>query len=254
VEEPQHWRVRQELPLPAVGSLPLPKGGLPAIASAFQLHSPAAVEELAASVASLSITPAEPCGKVLQTQSSRHCLSRMLMHLGVSSVDGGALPKSTVLTLHFASPAQALLRCEGGEEMGLDRLQQYIWESDAVAHYAETRNGTASPSSFRHIPRRQRPVCLSTPASVSISFRTLAHHPVLSNGVASIAVWCAGLLEADDSTKMGPWLALGCVSPRRMYHEVQRYEAERTGNDSTRMVVFHLLVRDWFRCIPASCL
>ena len=65
MEEPQHWRVRDELPLPAAASLPLPKGGLPAIASAFQPHSPPALEELSADVASLSITPAEPCDKVL---------------------------------------------------------------------------------------------------------------------------------------------------------------------------------------------
>ena len=58
-------------------------------------------------------------------------------------------------------------------------------------------------------------------------------------------------MEADDSTKLAAWLALGCISPRRVYHEVRRYEAERTSNDSTRMVVFHLLVRDWFRCAPA---
>lgn len=66
MEEPQHWRVREELPPPAAGSLPLPQGGLPAIASAFQPHSPAALEELSASIASLSITPGEPCEKVLQ--------------------------------------------------------------------------------------------------------------------------------------------------------------------------------------------
>lgn len=55
-------------------------------------------------------------------------------------------------------------------------------------------------------------------------------------------------MEADDSSKLSPWLAAGCLSPRRVYREVQRYEAQRTANNSTHMLVFHLLVRDWFRC------
>jgi deoxyribodipyrimidine photolyase len=38
---------------------------------------------------------------------------------------------------------QAVMPFEGGEAAGLRRLKQYVWESDAVAHYAETRNGTA---------------------------------------------------------------------------------------------------------------
>ena len=50
----------------------------------------------------------------------------------------------TVMLTPLASPAQALLRSEGGEAAGLRRLQQYIWETNAVAHYADTRNGMAS--------------------------------------------------------------------------------------------------------------
>ena len=29
-----------------------------------------------------------------------------------------------------------------------------------------------------------------------------------------------GMLGADYSTKFSPWLALGCISPRIIYHEV----------------------------------
>ncbi|MEX1346070.1 MAG: DASH family cryptochrome [Candidatus Limnocylindrales bacterium] len=56
-----------------------------------------------------------------------------------------------------------------------------------------------------------------------------------------------GMLGGDYSSKLSPWLALGCVSPRRVYAEVLRYEQERVRNDSTYWLVFELLWRDFFR-------
>ncbi|MBE7177437.1 MAG: DASH family cryptochrome [Mucilaginibacter polytrichastri] len=56
-----------------------------------------------------------------------------------------------------------------------------------------------------------------------------------------------GLLGADYSTKLSPWLSLGCVSPRFVYDEVKRYERERVANDSTYWLIFELLWRDYFR-------
>ncbi len=61
-----------------------------------------------------------------------------------------------------------------------------------------------------------------------------------------------GLLGADYSSKFSPWLALGCLSPRYIYEEVQAYEAERVRNDSTYWLVFELLWRDYFRFICAK--
>jgi len=56
-----------------------------------------------------------------------------------------------------------------------------------------------------------------------------------------------GMLGGDYSTKFSPWLALGCLSPRLVYAECKRYEAERVSNKSTYWVVFELLWRDFFR-------
>lgn len=58
-----------------------------------------------------------------------------------------------------------------------------------------------------------------------------------------------GMLGSGYSTKLSCWLALGCLSPRRIYEEVQRYEQERVKNDSTRELVHELLWRDYFRLI-----
>ncbi|MEM9164720.1 MAG: DASH family cryptochrome, partial [Cyanobacteria bacterium P01_F01_bin.4] len=61
-----------------------------------------------------------------------------------------------------------------------------------------------------------------------------------------------GMVGADYSSKFSPWLALGCLSPRRIYEEVQQYEAERTKNDSTYWLIFELLWRDYFRFVCAQ--
>jgi deoxyribodipyrimidine photo-lyase len=54
-----------------------------------------------------------------------------------------------------------------------------------------------------------------------------------------------GLLGADYSSKLSPWLAAGCLSPRYVKRDVDRYEAERVANDSTYWLLFELRWRDF---------
>ena len=61
-----------------------------------------------------------------------------------------------------------------------------------------------------------------------------------------------GMLGPDYSSKFSPWLALGCLSPRRIYEEVGAYEAKRVRNDSTYWLIFELIWRDFFRFICAQ--
>ena len=51
----------------------------------------------------------------------------------------------------------------------------------------------------------------------------------------------------DCSTKFSAWLSQGCISPRRIYSEIKRFEDEVLANDSTYWVIFELLWRDFFR-------
>lgn len=60
-----------------------------------------------------------------------------------------------------------------------------------------------------------------------------------------------GLLTVDDSSKLSPWLALGCLSPRRLYAEVARYEAAFGRTDDSQWMVFELHWRDYFRWLVA---
>lgn len=92
--------------------------------------------------------------------------------------------------------SRAALSFVGGETAGLERLRYYLWESDHIQNYKETRNG---------------------------------------------------LIGGDYSSKFSAWLAQGCLSPKMIYHELKRYEAERGANKSTYWLFFELLWRDFFR-------
>ncbi|MEO0896548.1 MAG: DASH family cryptochrome [Bacteroidota bacterium] len=58
-----------------------------------------------------------------------------------------------------------------------------------------------------------------------------------------------GLIGQGYSSKFSPWLALGCISPRKIYWEVKKYESLRKSNSSTYWMIFELIWRDYFRFI-----
>lgn len=86
----------------------------------------------------------------------------------------------------------------GGETTALERVDHYLWVTDHVAKYKETRNG---------------------------------------------------LLGSDYSTKFSPWLAVGALSPRKIYDSIKNYEGEREANQSTYWVIFELMWRDYFKFV-----
>lgn len=57
------------------------------------------------------------------------------------------------------------------------------------------------------------------------------------------------LIGESYSTKLSPWLAIGALSPRYVWHEILRYEQERVENDSTYWVRFELLWREYFQWV-----
>jgi deoxyribodipyrimidine photo-lyase len=84
----------------------------------------------------------------------------------------------------------------GGETSALDRLEGYVWRTQGIVRYKQTRNG---------------------------------------------------LIGTEYSSKFSPWLAVGALSARRIYHEVRRFEAAVQANDSTHWLIIELLWRDYFR-------
>jgi deoxyribodipyrimidine photo-lyase len=56
-----------------------------------------------------------------------------------------------------------------------------------------------------------------------------------------------GLLGTDYSSRLSPWLALGCLSPRSIFFEIKDFEKKVCANESTYWLIFELLWRDFFK-------
>ncbi len=91
---------------------------------------------------------------------------------------------------------RAAIDFKGGETEGYKRLNTYLFETQAISTYKETRNG---------------------------------------------------MIGENYSTKFSAWLGLGCLSPREIYYELKKYEAQFLANESTYWLEFELLWRDYFR-------
>lgn len=51
----------------------------------------------------------------------------------------------------------------------------------------------------------------------------------------------------ENSTKLSPWLAAGCISPRFVLQKLQAYEKAVVANESTYWIYFELLWREYFQ-------
>ncbi|EAS20023.1 deoxyribodipyrimidine photo-lyase [Flavobacteria bacterium BBFL7] len=58
-----------------------------------------------------------------------------------------------------------------------------------------------------------------------------------------------GLVGIDYSSKLSTWLAIGCISAREIYWEVQRFEKEVKKNQDTYWLIFELIWRDFFKYV-----
>lgn len=60
------------------------------------------------------------------------------------------------------------------------------------------------------------------------------------------------MLGGDYSTKFSPWLALGCLSPRKVFEQLREHEKRCAASKSTYWVLFGFGARDFFRFFAAK--
>ena len=77
----------------------------------------------------------------------------------------------------------------------------------------------------------------------------LHHYLWKSHAVSTYKETRNGLIGTDYSTKFSPWLAAGCISPRKIFWEIKRYEQVEISNQSTYWVIFELIWRDYFKFV-----
>ncbi|MDX5326732.1 MAG: DASH family cryptochrome [Bacteroidota bacterium] len=78
-------------------------------------------------------------------------------------------------------------------------------------------------------------------------WKRLNHYIHISGSVAHYKETRNAMLGADNSSKFSPWLASGCISPRQVANEVQRFEEAEGATESTYWMIFELLWRDFFK-------
>lgn len=84
------------------------------------------------------------------------------------------------------------------------------------------------------------------PGGASEGKKRLKHYFFDTNRISIYKETRNGMLEIDDSSKLSPYLAHGCLSPRFIYWQLKEYEITRVKNSSTYWLYFELLWRDYF--------
>jgi deoxyribodipyrimidine photo-lyase len=84
----------------------------------------------------------------------------------------------------------------------------------------------------------------------SAAHERISHY--ITNGVGRLSTYKDtrnGLVGADYSSKLSPYLASGCITARQVLAAVRAFEGSPTGvaNDSTYWLIFELLWRDYMR-------
>lgn len=80
----------------------------------------------------------------------------------------------------------------------------------------------------------------------------LTHYLAASRLISNYADTRNGMLGADYSSKFAPWLARGCLSPRRVFEQLREHERFHGACRSTYWFLFSLMARDFFRFFAAK--
>ena len=80
----------------------------------------------------------------------------------------------------------------------------------------------------------------------SLGIKRVNHYLSETHAIATYKETRNGMIGENYSSKFSPWLALGCISPKMIYHAIKNYESQHVANDSTYWLIFELLWRDYF--------
>lgn len=79
--------------------------------------------------------------------------------------------------------------------------------------------------------------------------KRLEHYTFGSKAIETYKETRNGLVGSEYSTKLSAYLALGCLSPHQVWHQVDLYESQVKKNQDTYWVKFELWWREYFRWV-----
>ena len=80
----------------------------------------------------------------------------------------------------------------------------------------------------------------------TVGIKRVCNYLFETHAIANYKETRNGMIGENYSSKFSPWLALGCISPKMIYHEIKKYESTHFANESTYWLIFELLWRDYF--------
>ena len=80
----------------------------------------------------------------------------------------------------------------------------------------------------------------------SAGINRMNHYLFETHAIATYKETRNGMIGENYSSKFSAWLAVGCISPKMIYHQIKNYESTNVANESTYWLIFELLWRDYF--------
>ena len=132
-------------------------------------------------------------------------------------------------------------------QIWLETLPMPLAVSEVKVSLADIRTRYA-----KVLPPAMSSIAMPTPSSaVFIGGEAAARHQLeqyFSSSAPSHYKETRNALDGwNNSTKLSPYLALGCLSARQVWQRLKRYETEQQANDSTYWIGFELLWREYFQ-------
>ncbi|MEL7117856.1 MAG: DASH family cryptochrome, partial [Bacteroidota bacterium] len=113
------------------------------------------------------------------------------------ALDYGKIPSLQDFELEeIEKDERAVINHIGGESVALDRLNEYVWNTEAIKNHKDSRSN---------------------------------------------------IQGVNSSSKFSAWLAQGCLSPKMIYHEIKKFEAQYGAKKSVYSLFYDLMMRDFYR-------
>ena len=133
--------------------------------------------------------------------------------------------------------------------------EQHLTSNDKFIHDSNTSDQqSTSKQSVGIQSTRQKPfvsidsrVVLSFEGGENNAIKRIENWMFENNNLKDYFDIRNGMIGETYSSKLSPWLAFGCLSPKYVYYEIKRYE-KQTGisNKSTYWLIFELIWRDFY--------
>ena len=136
------------------------------------------------------------------------------------------------------------------QKLGVEWIEEGAWRNCGALVEGLERKGVEGEVEWRQpgyedLEKKQRPFWLTFFGGETAALARLEHF--CSTGLSNYKSLRNGSIGWEYSSKMSPWLAAGCISPRQVHFRIREFEERYGESVHTYWVTFELLWRDYMR-------